>query len=68
MLCSSLQGALAPLAASAALFGGYLLIKLFPDLSLQRFLDVYFWLIGSIAVAGNVIPPLRRAVRLNQGF
>ena len=40
----------------------YLLIKLFPDLSLQRFLDVYFWLIGSIAVAGNLIPPLRRAV------
>ena len=41
----------------------YLLIKLFPDLSLQRFLDAYFWLIGSLAVAGNLIPPLRHAVR-----
>ena len=40
----------------------YLLIKLFPDLSLQRFLDAYFWLIGSLAVAGNLVPPLRHAV------
>jgi hypothetical protein len=42
--------------------GRYLLIKLFPDLSLQRFLDAYFWLIGSIAVAGNLVPPLRQSV------
>ncbi|EIE25839.1 peptidase A22B, signal peptide peptidase [Coccomyxa subellipsoidea C-169] len=55
------EGALAPVAASVALFGGYLLIKFFPDLSLQRFLNIYFWLIGSIAIVGNVAPPLRRA-------
>ncbi|BDA44066.1 probable minor histocompatibility antigen H13 [Coccomyxa sp. Obi] len=55
------EGALAPVAASVALFGGYLLIKFFPDLSLQRFLNLYFWLIGSIAIVGNVAPPLRRA-------
>lgn len=42
----------------------YLLIKLFPDLSLQRFLNIYFWLIGTVAVIGNVAPPLRRAVRI----
>ncbi len=42
----------------------YLLIKVFPDLSLQRFFDCYFWLIGSMAVIGNVVPPLRLAVRL----
>ncbi|CAL5218425.1 g103 [Coccomyxa viridis] len=54
------QSALAPLAASAALFGGYLIIKLFPNFSLQAFFNLYFWLIGSVAVAGNVLPPLRR--------
>ena len=36
---------------------------MFPDLSLQKFLDLYFWLIGSIAVAGNITPPLRQWVR-----
>ncbi|CAK0737011.1 hypothetical protein CVIRNUC_000840 [Coccomyxa viridis] len=54
------QSALAPVAASAALFGGYLIIKLFPNLNLQTFFNLYFWLIGSVAVAGNVLPPLRR--------
>ena len=57
------QGALAPLFASAALFGGYLLVKFFPNLSIEAFLNAYFWLIGSIAVAGAAGAPLRRAVR-----
>ena len=42
----------------------YLIIKLFPNLNLQTFFNLYFWLIGSVAVAGNVLPPLRRLVRL----
>ena len=58
-----LQGALAPLFASAALFGGYLLVKFFPDISIEAFLNAYFWLIGSIAVAGAAGAPLRRVVR-----
>jgi hypothetical protein len=37
------QGALAPVLASATLFGLYLLLRFFPDLSLQTFLDAYFW-------------------------
>lgn len=41
----------------------YLIIKLFPDFSLQAFFNLYFWLIGSVAVAGNILPPLRRLVR-----
>ena len=41
----------------------YLIIKLFPNFSLQAFFNLYFWLIGSVAVAGNVLPPLRRLVR-----
>ena len=57
------QGALAPLFASAALFGGYLLVKFFPNLSIEAFLNAYFWLIGSIAVAGAAGAPLRKAVR-----
>ncbi|GAB4823645.1 hypothetical protein N2152v2_010691 [Parachlorella kessleri] len=53
------QGALAPLAASAALFGGYLLVKYLPNLSLQTLFDCYFWLLGSIAVAGALAAPAR---------
>ena len=57
------QGALAPLAASAALFGAYLLVKFLPDLNLQTLFDVYFWLVGALAVAGGIALPLRRTVR-----
>ena len=57
------QGALAPLAASAALFGAYLLLKWLPDLNLQTLFDAYFWLVGALAVAGGIALPLRRTVR-----
>ena len=57
------QGALAPLAASAALLGGYLVVKYLPNFSLQGFFNAYFWLIGTIAVAGGVSYPLRQVVR-----
>ena len=56
------QGALAPLAASAALLGAYLLVKFFPSFSLQTFFDAYFWLVGSIAIVGAFAPPARRVV------
>ena len=58
------QGLAAPLFASVALFGGYLLIKNFPAFSFQATLDVYFWLIGSFALAGGLAQPLRRLVRV----
>ena len=57
-----MQGALAPFFASGALFGGYLLIKFFPTLNIETFLNSYFWLIGSIAVTGAAAPPLRSLV------
>jgi minor histocompatibility antigen H13 len=56
------QGALAPLAASAALLGAYCLVKFFPNFSLQTFFDCYFWLVGSIAIVGAFAPPARRVV------
>ena len=56
------QGALAPLAASAALFGGFLLIKYLPWINLQTVCNAYFWLIGSAAVTGALSGPLRQAV------
>ena len=62
------QGALAPLAASAALFGGFLLIKYLPGLNLQVACNIYFWIIGSAAVTGALGPPLRRAVRCPPPF
>ena len=53
---------LAPLAASAALFGGYLLVKYLPNLSLQTLFDCYFWLLGSVAVGGALAAPARTLV------
>lgn len=53
------QGFIAPVAASAAIFGTYLVLKYFPDLSLQGFFDAYFWLIGSIATIGAFAGPGR---------
>eukprot|EP01023_Acetabularia_acetabulum_P067625 TRINITY_DN9362_c0_g1_i5.p1 TRINITY_DN9362_c0_g1~~TRINITY_DN9362_c0_g1_i5.p1 ORF type:complete len:493 (-),score=74.17 TRINITY_DN9362_c0_g1_i5:47-1525(-) len=47
------QGAFAPILASVTLFGGYLLIKFFPNLSPQAVIDAYFWFIGSVAIAGG---------------
>ena len=57
-----MQGALAPLFASAALFGGYVLIKYLPDINLQTFLNSYFWLVGSIAITTTLVPTLRQLV------
>jgi len=45
------QGALAPVAASAALFGTYLVLKWLPELNLQTLFNAYFWLVGAVAVA-----------------
>jgi minor histocompatibility antigen H13 len=53
------EGALAPFFASASLFGLYLLIKYVPDFSIQTFIDVYFWLLGSFAIGGAVTPLMR---------
>lgn len=58
------QGALAPLAASVALFGGFLLIKYLPWINLQTLSNAYFFLIGSAAVTGALLPPLRHAVSM----
>lgn len=57
------EGLLAPVAASVAIFGAYLLFKYFPDLSLQGFFDAYFWLLGSIATVGAFAGPGRILVR-----
>lgn len=60
-----MQGLAAPLFASVALFGGYLLIKNFPALTFQVVLDAYFWLVGSFALAGGLAQPLRRLVSIS---
>jgi hypothetical protein len=51
---------LAPVLASCSLFGIYLLLKYFPNLSLQTLLDGYFWLLGTAAITGAARPLLRR--------
>lgn len=54
------EGLLAPLLASGALVGTYLVVKFFPQLDLQTFLRAYFWLVGVFAVASSSGPVLRR--------
>jgi len=54
------EGALAPVIASATLFGGYLLFKFFPNLNIQTLLNSYFALVGTAAVAGNLLWPIRQ--------
>jgi minor histocompatibility antigen H13 len=53
------QSILAPVMASLALFGSYILIKYFPDFNLQTLLDVYFFLLASFATIGAFTGPLR---------
>lgn len=53
-------GLLAPVFASGAIFGMYILIKYFPGLSFQTVFDVYFWLLGTIALIGGFAGPLRQ--------
>lgn len=59
---AAVQGALAPVGASAALLGGYVVVKYFPQLSLQVFFNAYFWLLGSVAVAGAFQAPMKKLV------
>lgn len=54
------EGALAPILASVSLFVCYLIVKYLPNLSLQTFLNCYFWLLGSIAALGATGPFLRK--------
>ena len=58
-----MQGLLAPVAASFSLFGVYLVLKYFPDLSFQTFIDVYFFLLGSFSISNAASSLLR--VRLS---
>ena len=61
------EGFLAPIAASVAIFGMYLLLKYFPNFSLQGFFDCYFWLLGSLSFIGAFAGPARGlGEKLNQ--
>jgi minor histocompatibility antigen H13 len=53
------EGALAPLVASAALFGVYLVIRYFPDLDLRTLLSGYFFLLTGGATLSAAVPTLR---------
>lgn len=53
------QGFIAPVAASAVIFCTYLLLKYFPDFSLQSILDIYFWILANFAIIGALRGPLK---------
>jgi hypothetical protein len=54
------QGLLAPFLTSAALFAVYCVITYLPDLDLKTLLSGYFWLLGTVAISGNLKLPLNR--------
>jgi hypothetical protein len=60
------QGILAPVLTSGALFGVYALLKYFPDFDLKTILGLYFWILGTFAIAGNVTLPLQRWTALGE--
>lgn len=49
----------APALASASLFGVFLLLKYFPDLSLATLLDCYFFMLATFAILGAASGPLK---------
>jgi hypothetical protein len=53
------QGLIAPLAASASLFGVYIILTYFPNISLQTFFDGYFFLVGAVSVSSAASAILR---------
>jgi len=56
------EGVLAPVAASFAIFATYLVVTYFPDFSFQRILDIYFWILGGIAIIGAFSGPSKALV------
>lgn len=53
------EGFIAPVAASAVIFCTYLVLKYFPDLSLQSILDIYFWVLANFAIIGALRGPVK---------
>lgn len=49
----------APALASISLFGVFLLLKYFPDLSLATLLDCYFFMLATFAILGAASGPLK---------
>ena len=57
-----LQGALAPIFASGALFGAYALVKYFPNVDLKTAQNIYFWILATNAFVSALQKPLRACV------
>eukprot|EP00890_Picochlorum_soloecismus_P006444 jgi/Picsp_1/6800/NSC_04139-R1_protein len=53
------EGFIAPVAASAVIFCTYLVLKYFPDFSLQSILDIYFWVLANFAIIGALRGPVK---------
>lgn len=53
------QGLAVPVMCSVSLFGFYCLLRFFPDLDLRTFFSIYLGFAGSLAVASNLVGPVR---------
>ncbi|KAI5084510.1 hypothetical protein GOP47_0000679 [Adiantum capillus-veneris] len=53
------QGLAVPIMCSISLFGFYCLLRFYPELDLRTFVSIYLGFAGSLAVASNLVGPVR---------
>lgn len=56
---ANMQGLLAPFIASVSLLTLYILVTYFPNISLQQFMDFYFFLLGSFSISSGAASLLK---------
>lgn len=62
------QGLAVPIFSSVSLFGFYCLLRFLPDLDLRTFVSIYLGFAGSLAVASNLVEPVRYLLRDTNSF
>ena len=53
------QGLAVPILCSISLFGFYCVLRFFPEVDLKTFFSIYLAFAGSLAVASNLVDPVR---------
>eukprot|EP00250_Pteridium_aquilinum_P006503 c16409_g1_i1 orf=91-1443(+) len=62
------QGLAVPIMCSISLFGFYCLLRFYPDLNLRTFISIYLAFAGSLAVASNLVGPVRYVLPDKKSF
>ncbi|MCO5563084.1 hypothetical protein L7F22_016720 [Adiantum nelumboides] len=62
------QGLAVPVMCSISLFGFYCLLRFYPELDLRTFVSIYLGFAGSLAVASNLVGPVRYILPDKESF